>query len=101
MGDFVGDLDPRDQGGGDLTLPGAHALWAVHAGCSVKRELEHCFRSFGFEFQGRCSAFTSWRARERDPKTFSLATHNQELVLGHVTFVLQQLFQISPERSLC
>ena len=30
MGDFVGDLDPRDQGGGDLTLPGAHALWAVH-----------------------------------------------------------------------
>jgi hypothetical protein len=44
--------------------------------------------SFGFEFQGRCSAFTSWRARERDPKTFSLAAHNQELVLGHVTFVL-------------
>jgi len=25
--DFVGDLDPRD------------ALWAVHAGCSVKRDL--------------------------------------------------------------
>jgi hypothetical protein len=21
--------------------------------------LEHCFRSFGFELQGRCSAFTS------------------------------------------
>src|SRR6516225_2090183 len=44
--------------------------------------------SFSFEVQGRCSAFTSWRARERDPKTFSLAAHNQELVLGHVTFVL-------------
>jgi hypothetical protein len=27
--------------------------------------------------------------------------HNQELVLGHVTFVLQQLFQISLERGLC
>src|SRR6266550_7540490 len=57
--------------------------------------------SFGFEFQGPCSAFTSWRARECDPKTFSLAAHNQELVLGHVTFVLQQLFQISLERGLC
>src|SRR5436190_21416096 len=62
--------------------------------------LEHCFRSFGFELQGR-SAFTSWRARKRDPKTFSLAAHNQELILGHVTFVLQQLFQISLERGLC
>src|SRR6516165_3998765 len=60
-----------------------------------------CFRSFGFEFQGPCSALTSWRARKRDPKTLSLAAHNQELVLGHVTFVLQQLFQISLERSLC
>src|SRR5262249_1270658 len=48
-----------------------------------------------------CSAFTSWRARKRDPKTLSLAAHNQELVLGHVTFVLQQLFQISLERGLC
>src|SRR5262245_43414516 len=46
-------------------------------------------RSFGFEFQGSCSAFTSWRARKRDPKTFSLAAHHQELVVGHVTFVLQ------------
>jgi hypothetical protein len=63
--------------------------------CRMFREagLEHCFRSFSFELQGRCSAFTSWRARKRDPKTFSLAAHNQELVLGHVTFVLQQLFQ--------
>src|SRR5215813_6390058 len=60
-----------------------------------------CFRSFGFEFQGPCSAFTSWRARKRDPKTFSLPAHNQKLVLGHVTFVLQQLFQISLERGLC
>src|SRR6516162_11713119 len=58
-------------------------------------------RSFGFEFQGPCSAFTSWRARKRDPKTFSLPAHNQELVLGHVTFVLQQLFQISLERGFC
>src|SRR5262249_46822937 len=46
--------------------------------------------SFGFELQGRCSTFASWRARERDPKTFSLAAHNQELVLRHVTFFLQQ-----------
>src|SRR6266571_7477536 len=60
-----------------------------------------CFRSFGFELQGPCSAFTSWRARKRDPKTFSLAAHNQELVLGHVAVVLQQLFQISLERGLC
>src|SRR5262245_40233262 len=58
-------------------------------------------RSFAFELQRRCSAFTSRRARKRDPKTFSLAAHNQELVLGHVTFVLQQLFQISLERGLC
>src|SRR5262249_2270752 len=61
----------------------------------------YCFRSFGFEFQEPCSAFTSWRARKRDPKTFSLPAHNQELVLGHVTFVLQQLFQISLEREFC
>jgi hypothetical protein len=36
-----------------------------------------CFRSFGFEFQGPCSPFTSWRARKRDPKTLSLAAHVQ------------------------
>src|SRR5215831_14377258 len=60
----------------------------------------YCFRSFGFEFQGPCSAFTSWRARKRDPKTFSLPAHNQVLVLGHVTFLLQQLFQLSLERDL-
>src|SRR6516162_8646821 len=59
------------------------------------------FRLFGFELQGRCSAFTSWRARKRDPKTFSLAAHNQGLVLRHMTFGLQQLFQISLERGLC
>src|SRR5262245_32646804 len=57
--------------------------------------------SFGFEFQGSCSAFTSRRARERDPKTFSLAAHNQELVLRHMTFSLQQIFQIGLERGLC
>ena len=62
----------------------------------------NCYlRSFGFELQGPCSAFTSWRARKRDPNTFSLTAHNQELVLGHVTFVLQQLFQISLKRGLC
>ena len=59
------------------------------------------FRLFGFELQGRCSAFTSWRAPKRDPKTFSLAAHNQELVLRHMTFGLQQLFQISLECRLC
>src|SRR5215831_13796657 len=48
-----------------------------------------------------CSAFTSWRARKRDPKTLALPAHNQKLVLRHVTFVLQQLFQISLERGLC
>src|SRR5260221_14255439 len=37
------------------------------------------FRSFGFELQGPCSAFTSWRAHIRNPKTFSLTAHNQEL----------------------
>src|SRR5215472_17552981 len=64
-------------------------------------EIATSFRLFGFELQGRCSAFTSWRARKRDPKTFSLAAHNQELVLRHMTFGLQQLFQISLERGLC
>jgi len=53
-------------------------------GCSCRlfREagLEHCIRSFGFELS--CSAFASWRARKRHPKTFSLAAHNRELVLG-------------------
>ena len=56
-------------------------------------------RSFGFEFQGPCSAFTTWRARICDPKTFSLAAHNQELVLRHMTFSLQQIFQIGLEPS--
>jgi len=66
--------------------------------CRMFREagLEHCFRSFGFELQGRCSAFTSWRARKRDPKTFSLAAHNQELVLGHVTFISSVAFPNQP-----
>src|SRR5262249_3651918 len=59
------------------------------------------FPLIGFELQGPCSAFTSWRARKRDAKTFSLAARDQELVLGHMTFVLQQLFQISLERGLC
>jgi hypothetical protein len=60
-----------------------------------------CFRSFGFEFQEPCSVFTLGRARKRDPKAFSLAAHNEELVLRHVTLFLQQLFQISLERRLC
>src|SRR6516165_1364733 len=47
--------------------------------------------SFGFELQGPCSAFTSLGAHIRDPKTFPLAAHNQELVLRHMTFALQQL----------
>ena len=59
------------------------------------------FRSFGFELQGPRSAFTSWRARIRYPKMFSLPAHKQKLVLGHVTFLLQQHFQFSLERCLC
>jgi hypothetical protein len=55
--------------------------------------------SFGFELQGPCSAFASWRAHKSDTKTFPLAAHNQKLVLRHVTFALQQLFQISFERG--
>jgi hypothetical protein len=31
------------------------------------------------------------------PKAFSLPAHDQEFVLGHVNFFLQQLFQISLE----
>src|SRR6516162_4483286 len=76
-------------------------LRAVRAECSVKRDLSRCLRSFGFELQGPCSAFTSWGAHIRDPKTFPLAAHNQELVLRHMTFAFQQLFQISFERGLC
>jgi hypothetical protein len=53
------------------------------------------FRSFGFELQGPCSAFTSWRARVSYTQAFALPAHNQRLVLRHVAFVLQQLFQIS------
>jgi hypothetical protein len=53
------------------------------------------FRSFGFELQGPCSAFTSWRARVSYTQAFALPAHNQRLVLRHVGFVLQQLFQIS------
>ena len=45
--------------------------------------------------------FTSRSARERDSKAFSLAAHNEELVLRHVTLFLEQLFQISLERRLC
>src|SRR5262245_5389329 len=73
-----------------------------HLRAELRRgEIATSFCSFGFELQGRCSAFTSWRARKRDPKTFSLAAHNQELVLRHMTFGLQQLFQISLEHGLC
>jgi hypothetical protein len=51
--------------------------------------------------QRRCSAFTSWRARIRYSQTLALPAHDKVLVFGHVTFVLQQLFQISLERGLC
>src|SRR5262249_5148444 len=57
--------------------------------------------SFGFELQEPRSGFTSWHARKCDPQTFPLAAHNEELVLRHMTFALQQLFQISFERGLC
>src|SRR5215471_16574792 len=59
------------------------------------------FRLFGFELQGRCSAVTSWRAPKRDPETFSLAAHNQERVVRHMTVGLQQLSQSSLERGRC
>ena len=61
--------------------------------CRMFREagLEHCFRSFGFELQGRCSAVASWRARKRDPKTFSLAAQFEE-VEGRVCIPTPPLF---------
>jgi hypothetical protein len=34
-----------------------------------------CFRSFGFKLQGRCSDFTSWRARIRYTQTLALPAH--------------------------
>src|SRR6516162_1567501 len=37
--------------------------------------LPSSFRSFGFELQGPCSAFTSWRARIRGPQTLALPAH--------------------------
>jgi hypothetical protein len=65
----------------------------LSAECARRAKLRraNCYaiRSFGFELQGPCSAFTAWRARKRDPKTFPLAAHNQELVLRHMTLVLQ------------
>jgi hypothetical protein len=61
----------------------------------------HPLRSFGFELQGPCPTFASWRVRKCDPKTFSFPAHNQELVLRHMTFALQQPFQISLECGLC
>ena len=63
---------------------GSSFICPMGCSCRMFREagLEHCIRSFGFELQGRCSAFASWRARKRHPKTFSLAAHNRELVLG-------------------
>src|SRR6516225_6144953 len=85
-----------------LKSPCPTASACRHPRAELRRgEIATSFRSFGFELQGRCSAFTSWRARKRDPKTFSLAAHNQELVHRHMTFGLQQLFQISLERGLC
>src|SRR5262249_13907299 len=59
------------------------------------------FRSLSFELQGPCSAFASRRARIRYTQALAFPAHNQKLVLGHVPFVLQQLFQISLERGLC
>jgi hypothetical protein len=59
------------------------------------------FRSLSFELQGPCSAFTSRRARIRYTQALALPAHNQKLVLRHVAFVLQQLFEISLERGLC
>src|SRR5262249_12721016 len=58
------------------------------------------FSSLSFEIQGPCSAFTSRRARIRYTQALALPAHNQKLVLGHVAFILQLLFQISLERRL-
>src|SRR6516225_5232923 len=101
MGDFVGDLDPRDQGGGDLTLPGAHALWAVHAGCSVKRDSSTASAHSVLNFRDAAPPSPRGVLANATPRRFPLRLITRELVLGHVTFVLQQLFQISLERSLC
>src|SRR5919201_453598 len=57
-------------------------------------------RSFGFELQGPCAALTSWRARKRYTQALALTAHDQKLVLRHVAFALQQLFQISLKRRL-
>jgi hypothetical protein len=62
--------------------------------------VENTARSFGSELQGPCPTFASWRVRKCDPKTFSFPAHNQELVLRHMTFALQQPFQISLEYGL-
>src|SRR5262249_28763724 len=79
----------------ELRIPQRGELNSDGANCTT------CFRSFGFELQKPCSAFTPWSARIRYTQTFSLPAHKQVLVFGHVTFVLQQLFQISLERGLC
>src|SRR5215831_7627937 len=95
-------LTPATTATTSLKSPCQPASACRHPRAELRRgEIATSFCSFGFELQGRCSAFTSWRARKRDPKTFSLAAHNQELVLRHMTFGLQQLFQISLERGLC
>jgi hypothetical protein len=52
-------------------------------------------------FRDLAPPFASWRARKCDTKTFAFPAHNQELVLGQMTFALQQPFQISFEGVLC
>jgi hypothetical protein len=93
------DLTCRSANGGVPILTCEHQV--VLGEWNLGAKFASCFRSFGFELQGPCSAFTSWRAHIRNPKAFPLAAHNQELVLRHMTFALQQFFQISFERSLC
>jgi len=53
-----------------------------------------------FEFQEPRSAFTSWRARKRDPKTFSLTAHDQELVLRHANLVTKLHLRGGPTASV-
>jgi hypothetical protein len=45
------------------------------APCQGTGRIATCFRSFGFELQGHCSAFSSWRARIRYTQTLALPAH--------------------------
>ena len=81
-------LDAQTEKHNDLR----RSTYSLQQRNDVERVAVPAFRSFGFELQGPCSAFTSWCARIRYTQALALPAHNQKLVFGHVTFVLQQLF---------